>query len=122
MAVSPGRAFAEALGRKDAPTITTLLTEDVDFRGLTPGRFWEAGSSGDVLEVLLGHWFPEQDRITEVLELAEGAPVEDTAHVSYRFALSTPDGPHTAEQHVYYRTDGERISYLRVMCSGFRPA
>ena len=36
-------------------------------------------------------------------------------------ALRTPDGAHTAEQQAYYRGEDERITHLRVMCSGFRP-
>ena len=35
--------------------------------------------------------------------------------------VTTPDGPHAVAQQAYYRVDGDRISYLRVMCSGFRP-
>lgn len=118
---SVGHRFAQALATKDPAAISALLTEDVDFKALTPGRFWDAADPGATLEILLGTWFKPQDEIEEVLEVSEGDPVEDTAHVRYQFALTTPDGPHTAEQQVYYRVAGERISYLRVLCSGFRP-
>lgn len=118
---SVGQRFAQALATKDSAAISALLTEDVDFKALTPGRFWDAADPESTLEILLGTWFKPQDEIEEVLEVSEGDPVEDTAHVRYRFALTTPDGPHTAEQQVYYRVAGERISYLRVLCSGFRP-
>lgn len=118
---SAGLRFAQALAAKDPAAISALLTADVDFKALTPGRFWDAVEPDATVEILLGRWFPPQDEIDELLEVSEGDPVEDTAHVSYRFALTTPDGPHTAEQQVYYRVAGERISYLRVLCSGFRP-
>ncbi|WP_209721393.1 hypothetical protein [Marmoricola sp. OAE513] len=114
-----GEQFAHALAAKDTTTLTELLADDVDFKGLTPKRIWEADSSAGVIDVLLGCWFEPQDVITEA-QVVAGAPVEDTGHVSYRFALSTPDGAHTAEQQAYYRGD-DRISYLRVLCSGFRP-
>ena len=42
--------------------------------------------------------------------------------MGYRFAITNPDGRHTVEQQAYYRTDGDRISYLRIVCSGYRPA
>jgi hypothetical protein len=34
--------------------------------------------------------------------------------------VTTPDGPHLVEQQAYYSAD-DRIHYLRVLCSGFRP-
>jgi hypothetical protein len=92
----------------------------VDFLGLTPRRHWEADTVAEVVDIPFGHWFEEQDHI-EGAEITEGDPVADTHHVAYRLALATPDGPHVAEQQAYYRTDREQISYLRVLCSGFRP-
>ena len=71
--------------------------------------------------VLFDNWFEDQDVIDDVLEVTDADPVEDTAMVSYRIALSTPDGPHLAAQQAYYRTSDDRIDYLRIMCSGFRP-
>jgi hypothetical protein len=73
-----------------------------------------------VREIVLGHWFEEHDRITAVGEVTEGE-VADTARISYRFDMECPDGPRVAEQQAYYRTGSEGISYLRIMCSGFRP-
>ena len=68
-----------------------------------------------------GTWFAPDEHIDAILDLAENDAVEDTAHVSYRFAVTTPDGEHTAEQQAYYRTEGDQIAYLRILCSGFRP-
>ena len=115
-----GTRFATALAAKDSAALTDLLTPDVDFLGLTPRRMWEAHSPEEVLEVL-GTWFDEQDHIEALLEVSSGEPVEDTQHVGYRLTVVTPDGPHAVAQQAYYRTDGDRIAYLRVMCSGFRP-
>lgn len=115
-----GTRFATALAAKDSAALTDLLAPDIDFLGLTPRRMWEAHTPQEVLEVL-GTWFGEQDRIEALLAVSAGEPVEDTEHVGYRLTVVTPDGPHTVAQHAYYRTDGDRIAYLRVMCSGFRP-
>jgi hypothetical protein len=122
MTTSAGRKFAEALARKDAATLTTLLTPAVDFKALTPRRAWEASDPAEVVEIVFGSWFEDDDHIDAVVEVTDGDDVEDTHQVGYRFAITTPDGPHTVEQQAYYRTDGDRIDYLRVVCSGFRPA
>lgn len=118
---SHGRRFAHALADKDVPLLTALLAEDIDFKALTPKRAWDASDRAGVLSILLETWFEPQDKIEALLELNENDVVEDTSHVSYRFALQTPDGPHTMEQQAYYRVADDQIAYLRVLCSGFRP-
>lgn len=116
-----GTRFAEAIAAKDAAAITMLLAADVDFRALTPRKFWEASTPADVIEVLFDNWFEEQDHIDALVDVTSGSPVEDTEHVGYRLAITNPDGAHTVEQQAYYRAQGDRINYLRVVCSGFRP-
>ena len=74
-----------------------------------------------MLEILFGSWFEDQDHIETLLEAATDHPVGDTQYVSYRFAVRTPDGPYVVEQQAYYRAADDRIAYLRVLCSGFRP-
>ena len=118
---SIGRRFAHALADKDEAQLSALLADDVDFRGLTPGRTWEADTSAGVLEILFGNWFEPEDLIEALLDLKENDVVGDTAHVSYRFAMPTPDGPHMVEQQAYYRVFDDRIGFLRVLCSGVRP-
>jgi hypothetical protein len=121
MARDLGLGFAQALAAKDRAALSGILAADVDFKGLTPNRFWDADSAEGVLEVLFGSWFEEQDDIESLVEAATDHPVEDTQYVSYRLAVRTPDGPHVVEQQAYYRTADDRIAYLRVLCSGFRP-
>ena len=121
MSTSAGRAFAAAIAAKDADAVTALLAPELDFKALTPKKFWEATEPGGVLDTVFGFWFTETDRIDELLAVEEGEPIEDTAQVSYRFAITNDEGLHTVEQTAYYRTEGDRISYLRVLCSGYRP-
>jgi hypothetical protein len=116
-----GKRFAEAIAAKDVDAITSLLAPEVDFRALTPRKFWEATSPAEVVDVLFDNWFEEQDHIDALVDVTSGTPVEDTQQVGYRFAVTNPDGPHTVEQQAYYRADGDQISYLRVVCSGYRP-
>lgn len=117
---SSGLRFVEAIGRRDADALTGVLATDVDFKALTPRRFWEASTPDGVLDIVLGHWFAEQDRITEVTSVTEDA-VADTSRIGYRFDLELPDGPYVLEQQAYYRSGNDGIEYLRIVCSGFRP-
>ena len=116
-----GRRFAEAIAARDSAGLSSLLAPEVDFRALTPRKFWEASSPAEVLDVVFANWFEEQDHIDALVDVSSGTPVEDTQHVGYRFAITNPDGEHTVEQQAYYRTEDDRISYLRIVCSGYRP-
>ena len=116
-----GQRFAEAIVNRDLEGFRATLSNAVDFKGLTPGRFWEAASPDAVVEVVLDTWFGENDHITGHA-VAAGQDVEDTHLVSYRFEITNDDGPHVVEQQVYYRADeNNRIAYARVVCSGYRP-
>jgi hypothetical protein len=72
-----GIAFAEAFAAKDYDRVRALAHPEVDFRGLTPNRFWEAHD---------------------------------------------PDGRFVVEQQAYLAERDGRIGWMRVVCSGFRPA
>jgi hypothetical protein len=68
-----------------------LLAPDVDFRALTPDKFWEASSASEVVDdVILGRWLEPTDRIDAL------------------------------EQPAYFTVADGRIAWLRIMCSGFR--
>ena len=121
MTDSPGRKLATAIASHDSEGLRALFAPDVTFKGLTPKRLWEAEDPDGVVEIVLGSWFEPDDHIDEIVSLTDGDMVADTASVSYRFNMTTPDGAHTAEQQVYYRTEGDQITYARVLCSGFRP-
>ena len=55
-----GRRFVEALAIKDAEALRAVLHPAVDFRGLTPNRFWEAHDPDAVLEIVFGVWFGQK--------------------------------------------------------------
>ena len=55
-------------------------------------------------------------------QFAQALAAKDFDRVAWRFAVSTPDGPHLVEQQAYYSVTDGRISWMRVLCSGFRPA
>ena len=117
---SLGARLAHAIAAKDESALRAVLADDVDFRGLTPGRTWEGTGPDAVVETVFGSWFEPADEIERVVDVAERDDVADTSHVSYRFDLVNPGGWYVAEQQVYYRGT-DTIEHLRVMCSGFRP-
>jgi len=116
-----GERFARALADKDAVGLKALLRSDVDFRAMTPGKFWEATDVDIVVdETMLGTWFDADRRITDVLAV-ETDRVGSLDRVGYRFNVKRPDGEFIIEQQAYFETDGEKISWLRIMCTGFLP-
>jgi hypothetical protein len=117
---SLGARLARAIAARDETALRAVLADDVDFRGLTPGRTWEGTGPDAVVETVFGSWFEPADEIEQVVDVAERDDVADTSHVSYRFDLVNPSGAYVAEQQVYYRGT-DTIEHLRVMCSGFRP-
>lgn len=119
---SLGERFAQAMVQRDRDGMAALLDDDVDFKALTPGRFWQAATPAEVVDIVFGSWFEEHDHIDAVADLETGTPVGDTQRTGYRFDLTTPDGPHVVEQQAYYRERDGRLLYLRIVCSGFRPA
>ncbi len=115
-----GADFARALAAKDARALRDLLHPQVDFRGLTPNRSWEAGDAGALLAVLLSQWFEDKDEI-RALEHVETDAFADRERVGYRFSVSNPDGEFLVAQQAYFAERDGRIGWMRVVCSGFRP-
>lgn len=116
-----GRRFATALAAKDRAGLLDLVADDVDFAGLTPRRSWQAGTATDLVDsVLLGCWFEDSDHIEDVHDLRTGE-VGGRSHLTYRFDVRNPDGRFVVEQQAYYDTDDGKITWLRILCSGFRP-
>jgi hypothetical protein len=116
-----GAEFVHALAAKDASRLLALMDPEIDFRALTPNRFWEARDPDAVLSVILGDWIEETDEI-ESLEALETDSVVDRQRLGYRFSVNNPDGRFLVEQQAYLSTRDGRIDWLRVLCSGFRPA
>lgn len=111
--------FVQGLARRDRDLLLEVLAPDVDFRGMTPGRFWESTNAVDLVDRVLFSWFEEQDVVEEVLAVARDWVV-DRERIGWRFAVRCPDGKHIVEQQAYLTVDDGRIVWLRIMCSGFR--
>jgi hypothetical protein len=94
---SLGPEFAGALAAKDSSRLLDLMHPEIDFRGLTPSRSWEANDRDTVIPMLLGQWFQQDDEI-EALERLETDAVADRQRVGYRFSVTNPDGRFLVEQ------------------------
>ena len=116
-----GARFAHAIANGNADDLNDLLQPDVDFRAVTPGRFWEARDAGSVVnDIILGTWFPPH-RITAIVDV-QASRIGPLDQVRYRFEATLPDGPCVVEQQAYLGAEDGRISWVRITCSGFVPA
>lgn len=115
-----GAAFAHALSKKDFAALNALLHPEIDFRGLTPRRHWEASTPDDVIQGILRQWFEDSDHIDELVHVETDA-FADCQRVAYRFHVTNPDGRYLVEQQAYLQERDGKIGWMRVLCSGFRP-
>jgi len=115
-----GGRFARGLAAKDSASIRDLLHPEIDLRGLTPNRSWEAVGPDAVLALLLRDWFEDSDEI-EAVEHLETDAFSDCERVGYRFRVNRPGGRSLVEQQVYLTARDGRIDWMRIVCSGFRP-
>jgi hypothetical protein len=116
-----GAEFARALAVKDYNRVLDLMHPEIDFRGLTPSRSWEASDADTLISGVLRRWFEDSDEI-EALERLESDSFADRERVGYRFSVRNPDGRFLVEQQAYLSARDGRIGWMRVVCSGFRPA
>lgn len=118
MTASLGERWATAFAAKDRGGLSSLLADSIDFRGLTPRRYWEAKSPSEVVdEIILRYWLDENDHVTELVSVTTGR-VGDREHVAYRFRFENPDGSYIAEQQAYFGVTDGKIDWLRILCSG----
>ncbi|MFI6600082.1 hypothetical protein ACIBHX_27895 [Nonomuraea sp. NPDC050536] len=117
-----GEKFAQALAAKDRDALRALLGDSVDFKALTPGTHWDSGRADEVVDqIILGRWFEPDDHIERLLHVATDS-MGDREHLAYRLQVRTGSTRYLVEQQAYYAIADDRIVWLRVLCSGFRPA
>lgn len=112
-------SFAHAVAAKDHDQLRALLHPDLDFRAMTPKRIWEATGPDDVLAAVQT-WFDDGDTI-EGIELLETDSFADRVRVGYRLRVRNSDGLNLVEQQAYLSEVDGRISWMRIMCAGYRP-
>jgi hypothetical protein len=116
-----GRQFAAAFAARNAAELRVLFSDEVSFRGLTPGRVWQADTAAELIDgVLLGCWLEPSDVIDRV-EAVETAMVGTRCRLGYRLRGVNPDGRFVLEQQAFFDAADGTITWLQMLCSGFRP-
>ena len=115
-----GEQFARAVAEKDFAKADSFLHAAVDFRAMTPGKFWEAADPDTIGREILPRWYEAHDQIEGVVAL-ENSSVGDRRRVGYRYAGRNGDGHFLVEQQAYYEVHDGAITWMRVLCSGWRP-
>lgn len=117
-----GERFARAVAAKDTDALAATLADGIDFQALTPGRHWQAISPQQVAgEIVLGCWFGPGAIITGLAGVTAGQ-VGGRQHVAYRLQVTRDGRDYLVEQQAYYDTQGDQISWMRVLCAGYQPA
>lgn len=119
MTSSLGTDFAKAMATKDHDALRALLHPEVDFRAMTPARFWEAESPDDAIAAF-DFWFKPSDDI-EGVDSVETDAFADRERVAYRFRVRRDNELNLVEQQAYISERDGRIGWLRIMCAGYRP-
>ena len=121
MRTTVGEEFAHALAEKDRARLQAIFSDQVDFQALTPGRHWQASTPEiAVNDIILGTWFGPQDDIHELRSVTCGQ-VSDRERITYRLEVTRNNKEYVVEQHAYYESDGTHITWIRILCSGYRP-
>lgn len=113
--------MVHAIAANDTGALMKPFSTPVTFRAVTPRRFWDAETPVGVADIILGTWFDPDTTITDVTSI-ETDTVGDVDKVSYRMAVNLASGPSVIEQVAYYSEQDGKITHLRLVCSGFRPA
>jgi TusA-related sulfurtransferase len=115
----PGVELINALAARDRSALLGLLAEDVRLRAVLPSKQLDLVGAGPVVDKMTG-WFADSP---ELVPLASNVDlVGDVLYAGYRFAMRGGPVEEVVEQHAYLAVDGGRITHVRLVCSGFRPA
>lgn len=95
------------------------MDRSIDFKAVTPGRTWESTDADVVVDdIIVGTWFPPNRAILG-LDIFETERVAGLERIRYRLEVVSPDGRFAVEQQGYIEGT-ERISAMRLVCSGYR--
>ena len=115
-----GGAFAEALLAKEWVHLESLLSSEIDFRGLTPRKQWEASTAKGLIDTVFAQWFGPTVAIYEIIDIATDR-ITDRQRVVYRFRVHKEECDYVCEQTAYFDEIDGKIVTLRILCSGFLP-
>jgi hypothetical protein len=118
-ATNLGDVFVTALVDGDTPRLAETLAPGVQMRALIPPGPIEVLGVDEVAGKFAA-WFANAEQLELIRSVSE--PVADRLHVSYRLRVRRAGDPwNVVEQHLLCVHDGDRITALDLVCSGFRP-
>lgn len=106
-----------AIAARNYKGIFGAFTPDAHFRYLIPPGPGEVTGAADVAAKYL-EWFGGVENIGVERALVE--PLADRVSIVYRFRLHGAEREEVVEQQVFLDVDGERITAIDLLCSGFR--
>jgi hypothetical protein len=116
-----GNRFGAALAAKNAAALRAMFADRVDFRAMTPNRTWDGATPAGVIDdVVLGTWFSSSHSM-ELVEATTTGVVGQRHGFVYRLQGTNGDGGFVIEQHAYAEVAEGKITWMRVLCSGFQP-
>ncbi len=116
--ISIGERFVGSLLAKDWLGVEDVIDPAIDFRGLTPGSPWEAASAKSLIESVFQVWFEPSDDIYEIVAVSTDQ-ITTRSRIVYRFRVRNEGGDYVCEQTAYYDETADKITKLRILCSGF---
>jgi len=115
----PGASLIAALAERDFRRLAGTLATDVRVRALIPPGLLEI-SGAEAAAGKFSAWFGDAEEFQLICSGSD--PVADRLHVFYRLRVTKPGNvPKLVEQHLLCAIDGDRISGLDLVCTGFRP-
>ena len=111
-----GERLIRAAAANDFDGAAALLAADVEFRGLTPARLFEADGRDAFIDVLEQWFVPAQE-----VEAVDTGVVVDRPSVRYRVRLDEDGQQFVFEQNAYYDIADGQITRFHLVCSGDRP-
>jgi hypothetical protein len=114
-----GKGLITALAERDFPRLANTLTPDVRMRALIPPGPVEV-SGAEAAAAKFSSWFADAEEFELIRSGSD--TVADRLHVFYRLRVKKPgDHRKIVEQHLLCAFDGDRITALDLVCTGFRP-
>ena len=118
-ATDPCVALVAALAERDFDHLADALAPTVRMRALIPPGPVEV-SGRDPAAARFASWFGGREALRLVDSSSDA--VGDRFHVSYRLRVKDAGEPwRVVEQHLFCAIDGNWITAIDLVCSGFRP-
>jgi TusA-related sulfurtransferase len=108
----------QALALRDRAGLLACLSDEVVLKALLPRRYVERDGAAAVADEMLG-WFSDVPEI--VVRHCVVDQVGGLWHTGFQFGLLGLTPEHVVEQHAYCVVADNRVTTIRVLCSGFRP-